>query len=149
MYNDVKAHFLEMLDLGAFWKSHSPWASAVVMVQKKDGSLRSCINLWKLKNWTIKDAYMLPHIGENLNSRQGFQWFSSFDLKSGYWQVKMDEESKLLTTFTMGLLGFYECDRMPFRLINVLTTFQQLMEICLRDLNLNWCIIYLDYIVIF
>ena len=61
----------------------------------------------------------------------------------------MDEESKLLTAFTVGPLGFYKCNRMPFGLTNAPATFQQLMETCLGDLNLNWCIIYLDDIVIF
>ena len=59
------------------------------------------------------------------------------------------DEGKLLTTFTVGPLGFYECDRMPFKLTNAPTTFQQLIETCLRDLNLNWFILYLDDIVIF
>ena len=77
------------------------------------------------------------------------QWFSSLYQKSGYWQVKMDEESKPLTAFTVGLLGFYECKRMPFKLTNAPATFQRLMETCLGDLNLHWCIIYLDDIVIF
>ena len=70
-------------------------------------------------------------------------------MKSGYWQVKMDEESKPLTAFTAGPLGFYECKRMPFGLINAPATFQRLMESCLWDLNPHWCIIYLDDIVIF
>ena len=61
----------------------------------------------------------------------------------------MDEESKPLTTFTVGLLGFYECERMPFRLTNAPTTFQRLMETCHGDLNLHWCIINLNDIVIF
>ena len=61
----------------------------------------------------------------------------------------MDEENKLLTAFTMGPLGFYEYDRTPFRLTNTSATFQWLMETCLGVLNLNWCIIYLDDIVIF
>ena len=61
----------------------------------------------------------------------------------------MDEERKPLTEFTVGLLGFYECKRMPFRLTNGPTTFQRLMENCLGDLSLHWCIIYLDGIVIF
>ena len=84
-----------------------------------------------------------------LDSLQGSQWFSSLNLKSGYWQVEMDEESKPLTAFTVGLLGFYECKRMPFGLTNAPATFQRLMETCLGDLNLHWCIIYLDDIVIF
>ena len=59
MYNDTRAHIQEMLDIGAIWKSRSLWASTVVLVQKKDGSLRFCIDLRKLNNWTIKDAYSL------------------------------------------------------------------------------------------
>ena len=138
----MKAHLQEMMDIGAIWKSHSPWASTVVLVQKKDGSLRFCIDLRKLNNWTIKDAYSLLHIEETLDSLQGFHWFSSLNFKSGYWQVKMDDVSKPLTTFTVEPLGFYECDRMPFGLTNTTATFQWLMETCLRDLNLNWCNIY-------
>ena len=149
LYDDVRAHIQEMLDIGAIWKLHSPWASAVVLVWKKNGSLRFCINLRKLNNWTMEDAYSLPHINKTLDSLQGSQWFSSLNLKSGYWKVKMDEESKPLTAFTVGPLGFYECRRMPFRLTNTPTTFQRLMESCLGDLNLHWCIIYLDDIVIF
>ena len=149
MYNDVRAHIQDMLDIGAIWKSHSPWTSAVVLVWKKDSSLRFCIDLRKLNNWTIKDAYLLPHIDETLDSLQGSQWFSSLNLKSAYWQVKMDEESKALTAFTVEPLGFYECERKPFRLTNTPATFQWLMVTCLGDLNLHWCIIYLDDIVIF
>ena len=149
MYDDVRAHIQEMLDIGAIRKSHSPWASAVVLVRKKDGGLRFCIDLRKLNERTIKDAYSLPRIDETLDSLQGSQWFSSLDLKSGYWQVEMDEESKPLTAFTVGPLGFYECERMPFGLTNAPATFQRLMENCLGDLNLHWCIIYLDDIVIF
>ena len=70
-------------------------------------------------------------------------------LKSGYWQVEMDEESKALTAFTVGPLGFYKCERMPSGLTNALATFQCLMESCLGELHLNWCIIYLDDIIVF
>ena len=144
MYNDVRAHIQEMLDIGAIPKSHSPWASTVVLVQKKDSGLRFCIDLRKLNNQTIKDAYLLPCIDETLDSLQGSHWFSSLDLKTAYWQVEMDEESKPLTAFTVGLLGFYKCKRMPFGLTNIPATFQRLMEACLGDLNLHWCIISLD-----
>ena len=102
----MRAHIQEILDIGAIHKLHSPWASAVVLVQKKNGGLRFCINLRKLKNWTIKDAYLLPWIDETLDRLQGSQWFSSLDLKSRYWQVKMDEQSKPLTVFTVGPFGF-------------------------------------------
>ena len=116
MYNDVRADIQEKLDIGAIHKMHSLWSSAVVLAWKKDGSLRFCINLRKLNNQTVKDAYLLPWIDETLDSLQGSKWFSSLDLKSGYWQVKMDEESKPLIAFTEGPLGFCECKRMPFRL---------------------------------
>ena len=149
MYDDMRAHIQEMLNISAIWKSHSPWASAVVLVQKKDGSLRFCIDLRKLNNWTIKDAYSLPCIDGTLDNLLGSQWFSSLDLKSGLWHVKMDEESKPLTVFTVGLLGFYECKRMPFGLTNAPTTCQRLMETYLGDLNFHWHIIYLDDIIIF
>ena len=127
-----------MLDIGAIEKLHSPWASAVVLVMKKDSSLRFCIDLRNLKNLTIKDAYSQPHIDETLDSLQGPQWFSSLDLKLEYWQVKMDEQSKPLTAFTVEPLGFYECKRIPFGVTNTPTTFQRLVETYLGDLNLHW-----------
>ena len=97
----------------------------------------------------IKDAYSLPCIDETLDCLGGAMVFTSLDLKSGYCQVEMDEESKALTAFTVGPLGFYECERMPFGLMNALATFQSLMESCLGELHLNWCIIYLDDIIVF
>ena len=83
MYNDMRAHIEETLDIGAICKSHSPWASAVVLVQKKNSILRFGINLRKLNNQTVKDAYLLPHIDETFDSPQGSQCFSQSDLKSG------------------------------------------------------------------
>ena len=66
MYDDVRAHIQEMLDISTICKLHSPWASMVVLIWKKDGGLRFCIDLRKLSNWTVKDAYLLPHIDETL-----------------------------------------------------------------------------------
>ena len=143
MYDDMRAHIQEMLDIGTIHKLHSLWATTVVLPWKKNGSLSFCINFRKLNNWTVKDMYSLPQIDKTLDSPQGSQWFFSLDLKSGYWQVKMDEESKPLMAFTVGLLGLYECKRMPFGLISTPATFQRLMETCLGDPNLHWCIIYL------
>ena len=76
-------------------------------------------------------------------------WFSSLDIKSAYWQVEMEEADKEKTAFTIGPLGFYECNRMPFGLCNAPATFQRLMENCLGDLNMQSCLIYLDDIVVF
>ena len=149
LYEEVRRHLKEMVEIGAIRKSNSPWASAVVLVRKKDGSLRFCIDLRHLNNRTIKDAYSLPRIEETLDCLNGAKIFTSLDLKSGYWQVEMEEESKPLTAFTVGPLGFFECERMPFGLTNAPATFQRLMENCLGDLHLNWCIIYLDDIIVF
>ena len=117
--------------------------------QKKDGSLRFCIDLRKLDSRTVKDAYSLPRIDEILDCPNGAQWFTSLDLKLGYWQVELDEESKTLTAFTVGPLGFYQCECMPFSHTNAPATFQRLMESCLGDMHLKWVIIYLDDIIIF
>ena len=87
MYEEVKAHIQEMLNLRAIRPSNSPWASVIVLVRKKDGRLRFCIDLRRLNNRTIKDAYSLPKIESILDSLTGAQIFSTLDLKAGYWQV--------------------------------------------------------------
>ena len=119
-----------MLDVRAIRHSNSPWASPMVLVRKKDGSLRFCIDLRKLNARTIEDAYSLPCIEDALDSLNGTCIFTSLDFKSGYWQVELDEASIPLTAFTVGPLGFHECVRMPFGLTNALATFQRLMESC-------------------
>ena len=149
LYEGVWKHLKEMVEIGATRKSNSPWPSAVVLVGKKDGSLRFCIDLRHLNNRTIKYAYSLLRIEETLDWLNGAKIFTSLNLKSGYWQVEMEEESKPLIAFTVGPLGLFECDRMPFGLTNAPATFQRLMESCLGDLHLNWCIIYLDDIIVF
>ena len=148
-FKEVRAHLREMLTVGAIRRSTSPWASPVVLVRKKDGNLRFCINLHKLNSHTIKDAYSLPRIEESLDCLNGANVFTLLDLKSGYWQVMMSEESMPYTAFMVGPLEFFECIRMPFGLTNAPTTFQRLMESCLGELHLQYCIIYLDDIIIF
>ena len=147
-FEEVRKHLKEIEEIGAIRRSSSQWASPVVLVRKKDGSLRFCIDLRKLNARTIKDAYSLPRIEESLDCLNGACIFLSLDLKSGYWQVELDDDSIPMTAFTVGPLGFYECVRMPFGLTNAPATFQRLMESCLGELHLNWCIIYLDDIII-
>ena len=148
-FEEVRAHLQDMLRVVAIHKSTSPWVSPVVLVQKKDGSLWFCIDLRKLNNRTIKDAYSLPRIEESLDCLNGAKIFTSLDLKAGYWRVLMSEDSIPYTAFTVGPLGFYECVRMLFGLTNAPATFQRLMESCLGDLHLQYCIIYLDDIIVF
>ena len=105
-YEEVRKHLKEMLDIGAIRRSNSPWASPVVLVRKKDGSLRFCIDLRKLNARTVKDTYSLPRIEDALDSLNGACIFTSLDLKSRYWQVELDEDSIPLTAFTVGALRF-------------------------------------------
>ena len=125
-YEEVKKHLQEMLDIGAIHRSTSPWASPVVLVHKKNGSLRFCINLRNLNNRTIKDAQSLLRIEDSLDCLDGATIFTALDLQSGYWQVELTEASRPLAAFTVGPLGFYECVWMPFGLIHVPATFLHL-----------------------
>ena len=100
-------------------------------------------------NTHTKDSYPLPRIQEALKSLVGTGHFSCLDLKSGYWQIKMHKQPKEYTAFTVGNLGFFECDCMPFGLCNTPATFQRLMQNCLRELNLTHCLIYHDNIIVF
>ena len=149
LFEEVREHLKEMLDAGAIRESQSPFSSNVVLVRKKDNSLRFCIDFRKLNSRTVKDAYSLPQIEETIDSLAGSKYFSKLDLRSGYWQVEIREEDKHKTAFTVGPLGFYECNRMAFDLTNAPSSFQRLMERCMGDLNLKECLIYLDDIIIF
>ena len=96
-----------------------------------------------------KDSYPLPQIQEALESLVGAGHFSCLDLKSRFWQIRMDEVLKQYTAFTVGNLGFFECNRMPFGLCNVPATFQWLMQNCMGELNFIYCLIYLDDLIVF
>ena len=147
--DEVREHLKLMLDAGAVRPSNSPWCNAVVLVRKKDGSLRFCIDFRKLNALTRKDSHPLPRISETLDSLAGSAFYSTFDLTSGFWQVPMAEDSKQFTAFTLGSMGLFECDRMPFGLCNAPATFQRLMQNCLGELNLTYCLIYLDDVIVY
>ena len=147
--DEVRDHLKLMLDAGVIRPSNSPWCNAVVLVRKKDGSLRFCIDFRKLNSLTVKDSHPLPHICETLESLVGAAHYSTFDMNSGFWQVPMSPESKQYTTFTLGSMGLYECESMLFGLCNAPPTFQRLMQNCLGELNLTYCLIYLDDVIVF
>ena len=109
---EVCTYLWEMLDSGAICPSQSARCNAVVLVQK-DGGLHFCIDLCHLNVHMKKDSYPLLRIQEVLESLVSAGHFSCLDLKSGYWQIEMDELSKQYTTFTVGNLGFFECNCMP------------------------------------
>ena len=138
-----------MFNSGTIHSSQSVWCNAVVWVQKKDRGLHSCIDFHHLNAHMKKDSYPLPQFQEALESLVGAGHFSCLDLKSRFWQIRMDETLKQYTAFTLGNLGFFECYCMPYGLCNVPAIFQWLMQNCLGELNLIYCLIYLDDIVAF
>ena len=138
-----------MLDIGVIRESRSPWASNIVPVRKKDGKIRFCIDFRQLNKRTVKDAYAIPRMEDTLDVLHGKMRYSCIDLKTGYWQVEMQEEDKACTAFTVGPLGLYECNRLPFGLTNTPATFQRMMENVLGNLNMTVALVYLDDIIIF
>ena len=149
MIDEVRNHLEQLLSAGIIKKSKSPWASNVVLVRKKNGSLRMCVDYRNLNSRTVKDSYALPRIEEIFDVLKGSKYFSTIDMKSGYHQVEIEESHKERTAFTVGPLGFYEYNRMPFGLSNSPATYQRLMEECLGDYNMTICVIYLDDLIVF
>ena len=149
LVEEVQQHIQEMLDGGAIHPSQSPWCNAVVLVCKKDGGLRFCIDFRRLNSRTKKDAYPLPQMQETMESMVGARFFSTMDLKSGFWQVKMAKDSQQYIAFTVGSMGVYEFLRMLYGLCNAPATFQRLMQNCLGELNLTYVLIYLDDVIVF
>ncbi|GBL77329.1 Retrovirus-related Pol polyprotein from transposon 297 [Araneus ventricosus] len=144
-----EAEFLvkEMVDNGIIEESSGPWASPIVLVKKKDGSTRFCVDYRKLNEITIKDSYPLPRIDDTLDALNGSQWFLTLNLKSGYWQVEIQPKDKEKTAFTTGQ-GLWQFKVMIFGLCNAPATFERLLETVLRGLTSEACLVYLDDIII-
>ena len=144
----VREEISKMLEQGIVQPSQSPWSSPVVLVQKKDGSTRFCVDYRKLNNLTLKDSYPLPRIDESLDALQGSKWFSTLDLQSGYFQVEMDPTDAEKTAFTT-ICGLYQFKVMSFGLCNAPATFERMMEIILSGLHWETCLLYIDDVIIF
>ena len=149
LLEEVQENLQDMLDGGAILPSKSPWCNAIVLVRKKDGTLRFCIDFRKLNSRTKKDSFPLPRMQETMESMVGARFFSSMDLKSGFWQVRMSEKSWQYTAFTVGSLGVYEFLRMPYGLCNAPAMFQRLMQNFLGELNLTYALVYLDNMIVY
>ena len=149
MYQELKSHLQNLIDQKVIRKSHSPWCSNVVLTRKKDKSLRLCIDYRQLNNRTIKDAYALPRLEETLDYLSGSKYFTVLDMRSGYHQIEVADEHKCRTAFSVGSLGLYEYNRMPFGLSNAPATYQRLMEDCFRPLINKECVIFLDDILVY
>ena len=127
--------------------SKSPWASPVILVKKKDGTLRFCVDYRKLNQLTKADTFPLPKIDDLLDQLGKSKYFSTLDLKSGYWQIKVHPSSQEKTAFTMHQ-GLFEFWVMPFGLMNAPAAFQRLMQQTLMGLNTesatDFVAVYLD-----
>ncbi len=139
----------KMLKRGVIEPCEGPWASPIVMVTKKDGTPRFCVDFRRLNDVTRKDAYPLPRIEDNLDTLQGAKYYSTLDLLSGFWQVEMAPEDRDKTAFTHGGGGLYRFLTMPFGLCNAPATFQRLMEQVLQGLQWEIAVLYIDDIIVF
>jgi hypothetical protein len=139
----IKEEIQRLLDARLIVPPKSQWTSPVVVVEKKNGKKRLCVNYRKLNNVTKRDLYPLPKIDDMLKTLSGCQWFSSLDLASGFWQVKLSpqdrEKSMFITCFRT-----YEFTVMPFGLCNAPATFQHLMDTVLWDILWQFVVVYID-----
>ncbi|UYV71739.1 hypothetical protein LAZ67_9000200, partial [Cordylochernes scorpioides] len=138
----------KMLKGGIVQLSESPWSSPVVLVKKKNGSWRFCVDYRHLNKITKKDVYPLPRIDDKLDCLRGASYYSSMDLRSGYWQIEVDEADREKTAFITPD-GLYELEVMPFGLCNAPATFERMMDTLLRGLKWSMCLCYLDDIIVF
>ena len=138
----------DMASQGLIEDSQSPWSSALVLVQKKDGTLRCCVDYRALNAATTKDSYPLPRIDDSLDALSGAQWFSTLDLKSGYHQVPVAPEDRPKTAFSSGS-GLKQFRVLPFGLCNAPATFERLMETVLSGLHWVSLLVYLDDVIVF
>ena len=146
--DDIRRHLKDLLAAGIIKESRSLYASPIVIVRKKNGSVRMCIDYRTLNNRTIPDQYTTPRIDDALDCLSGSHWFSVLDLWSGYYQIPMSEEDREKTAFICPL-GFYKFQRMPQGITGAPATFQRLMERAVGDMHLIQVIVYLDDIIVF
>ena len=144
---EVRKQVDSLLERGLIEPASGAWSSPVVLVRKKDGTWRFCVDYRKLNAVTQYDAYPLPRIDESLDALSGSHYFSTLDLVSGYWQVPLSEDAKEKSTFTTRN-GLWRWKVLPFGLTSAPATFQRLMEKVLHGLHWRTLLLYLDDIIV-
>jgi transposase InsO family protein len=145
---EIDKQIEEMLEHGIIEPSKSPWASPIILVKKKNGQYRFCIDFRKLNELTRKDAYPLPRIDEILDALGGAKIFTTLDLANGYWQIPLEEEAKCKTAFITHR-GLYQFIDMPYGLTNAPPTFQRLMNLLFHGLTWYEILVYMDDVIVF
>jgi hypothetical protein len=138
----------DMLQQRLIQPSTSPWSFPVLVIKKKNGKFRFYVNYKPLNDITKKDNYSLPRINEMLDALQDAQWFTTLDLASGYWQIKVKKEDQEKTVF-ITKFGTYEFKVMPFGLCNAPATFQRTIDKVLQGIKDKFVLVYLNNVIIF
>lgn len=146
--DEIKKQLTELLEKGLVQPSKSPFGAPILMVKKKDGTLRMCIDYRALNAITIKNRYPLPRVDELFDRLQGAKYFSKIDLRSGYWQIRIHPEDVSKTAFRTRY-GHFEWLVLPMGLTNAPATFMHLMHEIFRPFLDDFVIVFLDDILIY
>ena len=144
---EEESHLKKMLDAGVIKESVSEWASSPVLIRKRDGSVRWCIDYRALNDVTVKDTFPLPLVEDCLDTLAGNIWFSKLDANSAYWQVQVKEEDRKKTAF-FTKFGLFEHVKMGFGLTNAPATFSRVINLILRGLTWKTILAFLDDILV-
>ena len=148
LWTELKNHIQDLLQKGIIRESSSDFASPIVLVKKKSGGLRMCVDYRKVNARVKRDAYPLPRIDDTFEALSGARYFTALDLASAYNQVRVEPADQYKTAFVTPM-GLYEYCRMPFGLSNAPATFQRLMGRVFRDEILEILLVYLDDVIVY